>query len=95
MRHPDYRFKANWVGEALSSNRQDIAAVVIGRNEGERLELSLLSVRAAGLPLVYVDSGSSDGSSDVARAIGVAVVELDPSAPFSAGRGRKIGRAHV
>jgi len=91
LRHLDCRFKANWVGEALASNRQDVAAVVIGRNEGERLELSLLSVQAAGLPLVYVDSGSSDGSPDVAREIGVPVVELDPCRPFSAGRGRNEG----
>jgi GT2 family glycosyltransferase len=79
------------VGEAFGSNRQDIAAVVIGRNEGERLEPSLLSVQATGLPLVYVDSGSSDGSPEVASAIGVAVVELDPRTPFSAGRGRNEG----
>ena len=32
-----------------------MAAVVIGRNEGGRLEESLRSVQAAGLPLVYVE----------------------------------------
>ena len=68
-----------------------MAAVVIGRNEGERLEPSLRSVQQAGLPLVYVDSGSSDGSPELARRLGVAVVELDPSRPFSAARGRNEG----
>ena len=38
------------------------AAVVIGRNEGRRLERSLDSVLATGLPVVYVDSGSTDGT---------------------------------
>jgi len=83
------------VGEALASNGQHIAAVVIGRNEGVRLEPSLRSVQAAGLPLIYVDSGSSDRSPDVAHAIGVPVVELDPTTPFSAGRGRNEGLEEV
>jgi len=68
-----------------------MAAVVIGRNEGERLEPSLRSVQNAGLPLVYVDSGSADGSPTVARQLGVHIVELDPRRPFSAARGRNEG----
>ena len=40
----------------------EMVAVVIGRNEGERLRQSLTSVAKAGLSLVYVDSGSADGS---------------------------------
>ena len=68
-----------------------MAAVVIGRNEGERLRSSLRSVQTAGLPLVYVDSGSTDGSAALANGLGVPVVELDPARPFSAGRGRNEG----
>jgi GT2 family glycosyltransferase len=68
-----------------------MAGVVIGRNEGERLEPSLRSVQDSGLPLVYVDSGSSDGSPTVARQLRVPIVELDPSRPFSAARGRNEG----
>jgi GT2 family glycosyltransferase len=41
--------------------------------------------------VIYADSGSSDGSADAARTLGVPVVELDPGAPFSAGRGRNEG----
>jgi len=74
------------VTDALS-----MAAVVIGRNEGGRLEPSLRSVQAAGLPVVYVDSGSTDGSSGVASSLGVPVVQLDPSRPFSAARARNEG----
>ena len=68
-----------------------VAAVVIGRNEGDRLAPSLRSVQGAGLSVVYVDSGSSDGSPTVARKVGIPVVELDPSRPFSAARGRNEG----
>ena len=70
---------------------RSIVGVVIGRNEGERLEPSLRSVEQAGLALVYVDSGSNDGSPSVARQLGVPVVELDPARPFSAARGRNEG----
>jgi len=70
---------------------RSIVGVVIGRNEGERLGPSLRSVEQAGLALVYVDSGSNDGSPSVARQLGVPVVELDPARPFSAARGRNEG----
>lgn len=73
------------------SSRVGMAAVVIGRNEGARLGPSLRSVEAAGLPLVYVDSGSTDGSAACVRQIGVPVVELDPAQPFSAARARNEG----
>jgi GT2 family glycosyltransferase len=70
---------------------QQIAAVVIGRNEGDNLKLSLQSVRLAGLSVVYADSGSTDGSAALARDFGFRTVELDPSRPFSAARGRNEG----
>ena len=66
-------------------------AVVIGRNEGAGLERSIRSVQAAGLPVVYSDSGSTDGSPDLARKLDVPVVELDHARPLSAGRGRNEG----
>ncbi|HKO20227.1 MAG TPA: hypothetical protein VJU82_15220, partial [Acidobacteriaceae bacterium] len=70
-----------------------MAAVVIGRNEGARLPAALQSVQAAGLRVVYADSGSSDGSPETARKLGIPVLELDPKTPFSAGRGRNEGLA--
>lgn len=69
------------------------AAVAIGRNEGARLRDCLLSLQAQVGRVVYVDSGSSDGSADLARGLGVIVVELDPAQPFSAARGRNEGFA--
>ncbi|QEH81261.1 glycosyltransferase family 2 protein [Sphingomonas sp. C8-2] len=67
----------------------DIAVVVIGRNEGDRLAHCLRSVE--GMRTVYVDSGSSDGSADRARAAGAEVIELDAAGGFSAARGRNAG----
>ncbi|WP_341486039.1 glycosyltransferase [Thioclava sp. GXIMD4215] len=66
------------------------AAIVIGRNEGERLLRCLASLEGA-MPLIYVDSGSTDGSREAARARGVEVVELDLTKPFTAARARNAG----
>ncbi len=65
--------------------------VVIGRNEGERLMACLRDLRLQKRPIMYVDSGSSDGSADNARALGVAVLQLDAARPFSAARARNEG----
>lgn len=68
-----------------------VAAVVIGRNEGDRLIRCLASLKGIFSTVVYVDSGSSDNSVDAARAAGACVVELDMSLPFSAARARNAG----
>jgi GT2 family glycosyltransferase len=68
-----------------------IGIVAIGRNEGERLRRCLAAVAGRSMAVVYVDSGSSDGSIGLARAMGVDVVELDLSVPFSAARARNEG----
>lgn len=65
--------------------------VVIGRNEGERLRRCLASVLAPGREVVYVDSGSNDGSPAAARALGARVHALDLSQPFTAARARNAG----
>jgi GT2 family glycosyltransferase len=72
-----------------------LGTVLIGRNEGERLCSCLNSVIGRGQTVVYVDSGSTDGSVDRARAAGVEVVELDLSRPFTAARARNIGFARL
>src|SRR4051812_23038561 len=68
-----------------------VGIVVIGRNEGERLRRCLASVLADGAAAVYVDSGSTDGSVDLARSLGARVVSLDMSRPFTAARARNAG----
>jgi cellulose synthase/poly-beta-1,6-N-acetylglucosamine synthase-like glycosyltransferase len=70
-----------------------LAAVVIGRNEGERLERCLRSLNPVQLPTVYVDSNSTDGSQEMARAMGATVHALDTERPFTAARARAEGIA--
>jgi GT2 family glycosyltransferase len=69
----------------------EIGVVVIGRNEGERLRRCLDSVGDQDRVVVYVDSGSTDGSVGLARSRKVEVVELDLSIPFTAARARNEG----
>jgi len=68
-----------------------VGVVVIGRNEGERLKRCLESVLGTAECIVYVDSGSSDDSVEMSRALGVEVVELDLQTPFTAARARNEG----
>lgn len=75
----------------------DVGFVVIGRNEGERLEVGLRAIQrlCPAAPVVYVDSGSTDGSVAFARSLGMTVVELDMSVPFTAARARNAGFARL
>lgn len=68
-----------------------VGAVIIGRNEGARLVACLASFPDRVRPLVYVDSGSTDGSVAAARAAGAEVVALDMGVPFTAARARNAG----
>ncbi len=68
-----------------------IGVIAIGRNEGERLRQCLASLVGRGLPVVYVDSKSTDGSPELARSMGAEVVALDMSIPFCAARARNEG----
>lgn len=72
-----------------------LATVVIGRNEGDRFRRCLDSLLGRAAPIVYVDSGSTDGSIEYAREHGVEVLELDASIPFTAARARNAGFARI
>jgi glycosyltransferase involved in cell wall biosynthesis len=72
--------------------KAEVAVVLIGRNEGERLRKALESI-PSGLQIVYVDSGSIDGSVATAKERGCIVVELDTSILFTAARARNEGFA--
>lgn len=77
--------------DAAASTRSRIGVVVIGRNEGERLQRCIRSVQGAAEWIVYVDSGSDDGSQSWAREQGIDVIELDTSIPFTMARARNAG----
>jgi len=68
-----------------------IGIVVIGRNEGERLRACLAALPFPCRDVVYVDSGSTDGSLQLAAAFGARGVALDMSTPFTAARARNEG----
>ncbi|WP_395540646.1 glycosyltransferase family 2 protein [Neotabrizicola sp. sgz301269] len=78
-----------------ASPSSSIDAVVIGRNEGARLLACLASLQGQVARIIYVDSGSRDGSVAAAQAAGAVVVELDMSQPFTAARARNAGLARV
>ncbi|WP_282129967.1 glycosyltransferase [Roseobacter litoralis] len=69
----------------------DIAAVIIGRNEGARLVACLASLGQDFARIIYVDSGSTDGSLKAAQDAGAEVVALDTDRPFTAARARNAG----
>lgn len=80
-----------------------LSVVVIGRNEGNRLVRCLESVRdmsplEGSVEVLYVDSNSTDGSSDRAASLGARVIEVRPTRPAAAiGRnaGWRAARADV
>lgn len=72
-----------------------VTAIVIGRNEGERLMRCLRSLIPQVGRVIYVDSGSDDGSAERAGALGVTVLPLDMTQPFTAARARNAGLALV
>lgn len=71
-----------------------LAVVIIGRNEGDRLIRGLASVTGASR-VVYVDSGSTDGSQLAAKEAGAEVIALDMIKPFTAARARNAGLARL
>ncbi len=68
-----------------------IGIVVIGRNEGRRLVDCLTSLKKHRLSVIYVDSGSTDDSANVAEKFGTSVVRLTANKPFTAARARNEG----
>ena len=75
----------------VSPSSARIGAVVIGRNEGQRLVNCLRSLQGEVDLLIYVDSGSSDGSVQAAEALGAVTVLLSRDTPFTAARARNAG----
>lgn len=74
---------------------QSLGVIIIGRNEGERLRRCLASI-VENVPItVYVDSGSTDGSTVLALQMGANVVALNIKDTFSAAKGRNAGYARL
>jgi glycosyltransferase involved in cell wall biosynthesis len=75
----------------MSNALARVGVVAIGRNEGARLRRCFDSIPQGIGAVVYVDSGSTDGSAELARARGHELVALDMSRPFTAARARNAG----
>ena len=69
----------------------NVAVVAIGRNEGDRLIGCLDSAIRQAPAVVYVDSGSTDRSVEMAERKGAVVVRLDMQRSFTAARARNAG----
>jgi GT2 family glycosyltransferase len=78
-----------------TSPATSLGVVIIGRNLGERLGRCLASIPRAGARAVYVDSGSQDGSVDLARLACLEVVQLERDVPFTAARARNRGLEYL
>lgn len=74
----------------MQTTEKTFGIVAIGRNEGDRLKRCLTSL-PSGTPIIYVDSGSTDGSQQWAQGFGAELVSLDLSSPFTAARARNAG----
>jgi GT2 family glycosyltransferase len=74
----------------MSPHNINFGVVAIGRNEGERLKRCLQSIFEVAV-VVYVDSGSTDGSGQWALDHGAEVIDLDTGLPFTAARARNAG----
>jgi glycosyltransferase involved in cell wall biosynthesis len=68
-----------------------MGAVVIGRNEGQRLTICLDSLLNRVEHIIYVDPGSSGNSLQEASERGVECMSLDISVSFTAARSRNEG----
>lgn len=72
-----------------------LAAIVIGRNEGKRLVRCIQSLQGQVDKIIYVDSGSTDGSVKAAQDLGAITIDLDMSVPFTAARARNAGLSNL
>jgi glycosyltransferase involved in cell wall biosynthesis len=69
----------------------DVSVVIPVKDGGPLLERALHAVRAQGdVELIVIDSGSRDGSQDVARAAGATLIVIEPH-EFGHGRTRNLG----
>lgn len=77
-----------------SPNRPALTLCMIVRNEGPRLATCLASVRGLADEIVVVDTGSSDGTGDLARELGARVVDFPWCDDFGAARNAGLAAAN-
>lgn len=75
------------------SNSNQLIIAITGRNECPHLPIVLKSWLTDGFPVIFFDSGSTDGTTAVVREAGVPVIALQP--PFSTPRARRAAVEYV
>jgi len=71
----------------------ELSAVLIVKNESERLEACLKSIRPATDEIIVVDTGSTDNSMSIAKACGARVIQEEWRNNFAEARNRAIKEA--
>ncbi|MBI5237015.1 MAG: glycosyltransferase [Deltaproteobacteria bacterium] len=66
-----------------------VSVVIIGRNEADNIKECIMSAKEMDYPqelleIIYVDTGSTDGTQDIARTAGINVVVVSSPAPSAA-----------
>lgn len=79
----------------MIENHSVIAAVVIGRNKGQRLLNCFNSIHPEIRQIVYVDLGSTDNSLANAAAAGVTGLSLGDNLPCTSARARNMGAVYL
>jgi glycosyltransferase involved in cell wall biosynthesis len=93
----DYNLRVHVRGKlmTLETNLPAVSIAIIGKNEAANIRECILSVLEMDYPqelleIMYIDTGSTDGTQEIAKTLGVRVVEVLSKTP-SAALARNIG----